>query len=333
MKYSIISGKFPAILLGLSVLLGLYLASLNSYLLFHSIVELFSIVVACGIFMIAWNARRFLDNNYILFIGIAYLFVGCLDSIHTLAYTGMGVFEEHGTNLPAQLWIATRYVESLSLLIAFSFLGRRLRPNLVFVSYILAILLLLVSIFYWNIFPQSFVEGVGLTPFKKISEYIISLILVASIVILLKNRTQFDRGVLQLLVASFAITILSELSFTFYVHPYGFPNLLGHIFKLISFYLIYKAVIETGLRSPYALLFRNLKQREEELQDSLDKVKTLSGLIPICAWCKKIRDDAGYWQAVEKYIKEHSRAEFTHGICPECGKKRFPRRNSKVDTN
>lgn len=53
------------------------------------------------------------------------------------------------------------------------------------------------------------------------------------------------------------------------------------------------------------------------------KIQTLSGLIPICAWCKKIRDDGGYWESVEKYVGEHSRAEFSHSICPDCLKKYF----------
>ncbi len=272
-KQSIISGKFPAILLGFLVLLGLYLMSLYSYLLFHSLVELFSIVIACGVFMIAWNSRRFLDNNYLLFIGIAYLFVGGLDLVHTLGYTGIGIFEGYGTNLPAQLWIATRYLESLSLLIAFSFFSRRLRPNLVFLSYTAVISLVLVSIFYWNIFPDSFVEGVGLTPFKKISEYIISLILMASVVLLFRNRTQFDRGVLRLLAASIVITIGSELLFTFYISAYGLSNLIGHFLKIISFYLIYKAIIETGIRNPFDLLFRNLKQSEETLRKVNDELE------------------------------------------------------------
>ncbi len=61
-----------------------------------------------------------------------------------------------------------------------------------------------------------------------------------------------------------------------------------------------------------------------KLQEALDKVKVLSGLIPICASCKQIRDDKGYWQSVEKYISEHTGANFTHGICPECVKKLYP---------
>ncbi len=61
-----------------------------------------------------------------------------------------------------------------------------------------------------------------------------------------------------------------------------------------------------------------------ELRESLAKVKLLSGLLPICASCKKIRDDKGYWNQVETYLLEHSEARFTHGICPECGKKLYP---------
>jgi two-component system, response regulator PdtaR len=83
-----------------------------------------------------------------------------------------------------------------------------------------------------------------------------------------------------------------------------------------------RIAIEVGL---YRAKLEN--QREVliiELQEAMSKIKTLSGLIPICAWCKKIRDDQGYWQTVEQYVKEHSQAEFTHGMCPECQKKYMP---------
>jgi DNA-binding NtrC family response regulator len=60
-----------------------------------------------------------------------------------------------------------------------------------------------------------------------------------------------------------------------------------------------------------------------ELQEALASVKTLSGLLPICASCKKIRNDDGYWTLVETYVSQHSDAEFSHGICPDCGKKLY----------
>jgi PAS domain S-box-containing protein len=72
------------------------------------------------------------------------------------------------------------------------------------------------------------------------------------------------------------------------------------------------------------ILIQELQQTLEELQEALAKVKTLSGLLPICASCKKIRDDSGYWKQIEAYIREHSDATFTHGLCPECVKKLYP---------
>jgi len=71
----------------------------------------------------------------------------------------------------------------------------------------------------------------------------------------------------------------------------------------------------------------NEQKREEligQLQKALGEIKTLSGLLPICSSCKKIRDDQGYWSKIETYISTHSEAEFTHGICPECAKKLYP---------
>ncbi len=255
-----------SILLGLSILFGLYVTSLHSYLLFHSLAEMFSIVVACGIFMVALNARGFVDNHYFLFIGIAYLFVAGLDLLHTLAYTGMGVFPGYGTNLPTQLWIATRYMESISLLIAPLFVGRKLRMNYTFVAYTTAFTLILASIFFWHIFPDCFVEGAGLTSFKKVSEYAVSLILVGSVSVLMSKRKGFDPRVIQMLVASLILTVCSELAFTFYAHAYGLSNLIGHYLKILSFYLIYKAIVATALAEPYALLFRSLKQGEQALR-------------------------------------------------------------------
>jgi len=66
-----------------------------------------------------------------------------------------------------------------------------------------------------------------------------------------------------------------------------------------------------------------------ELQDALSKVRLLSGFLPICARCKKIRDDKGYWQQIEAYIRDHSEAVFSHGICPDCVKKLYPELRSK----
>jgi len=76
-------------------------------------------------------------------------------------------------------------------------------------------------------------------------------------------------------------------------------------------------------------IITGLNMLADEIADSVLRVKKLSGLLPICAWCKKLRDDKGYWKSVEEYISEHAKAEFTHGMCPECCNKYFAEEDSK----
>ena len=75
------------------------------------------------------------------------------------------------------------------------------------------------------------------------------------------------------MVWSILLTIVSELAFTFYIDAYGLSNLIGHFFKIFSFYFIYKAIIETGLSKPYNILFRNLKQSEVLLREEKNKIQ------------------------------------------------------------
>lgn len=256
------------------ILSSLYLLSTRHYLLFHSIVEIATVAVAFAIFLIFWNSRRFVQNGYMLFLGVAYLFVGALDLVHTLSYKGMGVFAGGGANLPTQLWIATRYLESLSFLVAPLFLRRRLRITWTFLLYVMVSCLLLVSIFSWKIFPVCFDDLQNrLTPFKEISEFIIIGILLASAIILLKQRKAFDARVWRWVGCSIVLTVFAELMFTQYTDPYEWTNAVGHLLKLLSFYAVYKALIEIGLKEPYDLLYRELKQRQIDLQKARDDLE------------------------------------------------------------
>ncbi len=326
--------------------IGLYFTSWINYLLFHMLAEIFSIVVAFSIFVIAWNSKKYIRNSYLLFIGIAYLFIAALDLLHTISYKGMPVFTDY-PYYANQLWIAARYMESITLLMAFFFLGKAKAPRADWVFAVYAVLtgILIASIFYWKIFPICFVDGSGLTPFKKISEYIICAILLASIFLLQKNKENFEGKVYQLLLASIICTIISELAFTYYVSNYGLSNLVGHYFKIISFFLVTQALIKTGVEKPFELIFlefdrankgmkqeievRTRVQQEnekliEELHEAMAEIKTLTGLLPTCASCKKIRNSSGEWEQMESYIQKRSDAKFSHGICLECAKKLYP---------
>ncbi len=248
----------------------LYLLSRYNYLLFHGIAEVFSILIAWSIFIIAWNTRKTALNGYLLFLGIAYLFVGGIDLVHTLAYKGMGVLRGYQTNLPTQLWIAARYLESISLLVSPFFLRRRLKPAWAFAAYVTASILIFLAIFVWDVFPACFMEGAGLTAFKKVSEYVICAILLGALAYLYRGRERLGRRVFLMLSASILVTVASELSFTLYMDPYGLFNQLGHFLKIVSFYLIYRAVVVTSLTEPYDLLYRELKESEERFRGIIE---------------------------------------------------------------
>jgi len=266
-------------------LFGLYLTSFVSYDIFHSLVELFSVVVIFGMFVVAWNARNFFDNHFLLFLSIAYVFMSFIDIAHTLAYKGVGIFTffDLTPNLATQLWIAARYIQALALLTAPFFLTRKINVKLVVGISCSIVVLIFISIFYLKIFPISYVDGVGLTPFKKISEYVISSILAISALFLYKKRKVLDEKIFYLIFASTVFTIASELSFTGYAGVFDLSNMLGHYFKVISFLLIYKTVVETGLKNPLAYIFKNLEQNAKILRTSqeelLTKKKELESLV------------------------------------------------------
>jgi PAS domain S-box-containing protein len=268
MKYVI------AALVVAAAIVGLYILSRFNYPLFHSLVDMATVFIATGVFVLVWNRRRFLDNQYYLFVGIAFLFFAFWDALHLLGNKGMGVFPEYG-NLGPALYIISRYFLSISLVIAPLFIKRQLNTTVTFAGYGVVSVFLLLSIFYWQNFPVAYIEGVGLTPFKVISDYVVCLILAGSIVMIAINRRAFDARVVRLVIISLILCIATGLAFTLYTDPFGGTNALGHFFQIASFYLIYLAFTETILTNPQNIVYRNLKQRETEiikLNSELEKV-------------------------------------------------------------
>lgn len=126
-----------------------------------------------------------------------------------------------------------------------------------------------------------------------------------------------------------AIDAVNQGAFAYHVKPLDIDALIGSVRNALR-----QQRLETDKRN---LLIKvqqvndeleqsvaELELKNEALQDALAKVKLLSGLLPICAWCKKVRNDAGYWNEIESYIAQHSEADFTHGICPGCIKNLYP---------
>ncbi|MDD2459399.1 MAG: GGDEF domain-containing protein [Eubacteriales bacterium] len=257
------------ILFVLATGIGLYLISLVNYLLFHSLAELFSVMIGATMFIITWYAREYTREHFdfLAFVSVSYLFVALMDVLHTLAYQGMAVFPD-ADFFANQLWVAARYMESLSILVGLLLMRKPRKTNLVLVFMFYAGLTLAISlsVFVFKIFPVCYVAGKGQTSFKIISEFIIIGILLVDVYLLNRSGDQFDATVSRNLNISLMAAIGTELCFTLYLSNYDWVNLAGHYLKIISFYFLSRAVVYTSIQKPYATIFRRLTEKEAALE-------------------------------------------------------------------
>ena len=112
--------------------------------------------------------------------------------------------------------------------------------------------------------------------------------------------------------------------------PHSDLVLLGSMLQVVLLLPVLYLFVYRPLNADMQKIDRLNREKDlniKELNIALDEIKTLRGIIPICASCKKIRDDTEHWSQLETYIKEHSEADFSHGICPECAEELYPGMN------
>ncbi|MDD2337383.1 MAG: MASE3 domain-containing protein [Geobacteraceae bacterium] len=254
------------IILWLAALTALLFSGRVNFPFFHIIAELFSIIVAVGICIISWHSRRLHENGFFIFLGVSALSVAVIDLLHTLTYKGVAVMPQSGSPLATQLWIAGRFLQAISMLLAFYFLHRRLRDTTLVASFFAITTLMITAIFVWKIFPACYIEGIGLTQFKIVGEYLIISLFAAALFLLRQEWKSFDPHVARYLAISLGCFMASELSFTNYVSVFGLANQIGHILKIVGFYCLYRGVVVISLTQPYDLLFRKLKEINRTLE-------------------------------------------------------------------
>ncbi len=233
----------------------LWLVSQNNFLLFHTLAELFSISVAVIFGVVAWYTYRFSNNHYLVFLGTGYFWIAGLDLLHSLSFSGFNLIEGAGGNLASQYWVMSRYFEALLIVVAPFYLLRKINKvaiGILFGSIAVSIYLLVSGGFI----PDTFIEGSGLTRFKLVSEYIIISLLVLGLARLYQLRQMMHQRMYYLVSSSIILTILAELSFTLYFRLDGFELFVGHIFKLLSYWLIFLAVVKNTLTEPFYSLTR-----------------------------------------------------------------------------
>ena len=248
-----------AVLLGIPVIALIYSMHLREPNLPHNLAEMFSVVVAVGIFMLTWNARRFIDNNYFLFLGIAYLFVGIIDCLHALTFDGI---VGNGRNLDSHLWYAARILQCVSLVIAPWFAVRKVRPGVTLAAFF-AVTAVLMGVISVGDLEGWYNRGKDAGVMYTV-DFLLFGLGTAAFATHRRAREHFNEEVFLRLALSIVFVVISGVSEGLGMRGFDSFFLFGDLFKILSFYFVYKAVIETGLLRPYDLLFRNLKRSEEE---------------------------------------------------------------------
>lgn len=263
--------------LALGILGLLYLLSTANFLLFHSLIEILTIAIAWGAFSLLWNARHFDLREAFLLLGLGLLFSGAVDLLHTLSYKGLDLFPGfEPAPLSTQLWICARLIETLGWLGFAIFLRRRhlVRGSALF--FLVLTLLALSSVFFWRNFPVCFDNQTGLTPFKIAMEGFFVLTILVALGLIRKQKDSLDDQVFRNLKWALLAAALAELAFTTYQDPYGLGNVVGHVARLVSRLLVYRALIFLSLTKPFALFFSQLNMEKDKVAQSERRWRSLA---------------------------------------------------------
>jgi two-component system, sensor histidine kinase and response regulator len=250
----------PVVLVGCLVIIRWQ----SGVLLFHTLAELFSVVVGILMMVIALNTRSFAKNDFLVYLGIGYFWIAVLDTFHTFTVKGIPFFAITDAEITLHLWIYARFAQALLIITALLFLKREL--NVKKMLYGGAVL---TAITVWASFALTqpiMLDAGGLTAFKVGVEYTVIGILTVSIFLYIKHREWLAPKVLVYMIISMLLTIGAELFFTFYTDFNGLPFVIGHLFKFLAFWMIYQAIVKNLLTDPFSILAKTSEENQERFE-------------------------------------------------------------------
>ncbi len=244
------------------VFVSLFISQMN-YLLFHTGVHIFMSIVAYNILIISINSYKVTYTGSLLLLGIAYGFIGGFEILHALTYEGIEIFGYTDINVENQLWVVVRYLEVSAFLTFVLFYDKKIKYNILVYIYTVVSVIALLSIFHWNIIPSHYINDLDFALFRIINVFIICVILSVVIYLLNKNRKKlynvsFINYKFMILIIVF--TLASEILFAFHIDTYNLTNILAHIFKILSFYLLFKSINESYIVKHQKILSKENNQ-------------------------------------------------------------------------
>ena len=235
--------------------LAIWWANQHGYLLGHTLAELMSAVVAWTALAVATTSVQFTRNHFVVFIAVGIGWCAGLDLLHTLSFKGMNLLPIDSTNPAIQFWVAGRALQAAVLLLAPLMLWRSvsvMRLHLGFGGWTVLSVLLIAT----GHFPDAYIDGQGLTPFKVYTEYLIIATMGAAAVLFWHYRALMPTHLYQRLLLATLLMMAAEFAFTRYVSVEGPANLIGHLLKIYAYWFVYDALVQHTLQAPFDMLAR-----------------------------------------------------------------------------
>lgn len=236
------------------------------YLILHTLMEFITIIVYTASFLIIYYVGEWDKRLRMKVLAAVFLFVAGIDFWHTFSYSGMpGIFVPSSNQSAICFWVVGRIGFAAGLLIS-SFIPLEIKVRkihkwlIVIPPMLLSFIFLFLVSYFPGIFPDFFIEGKGLTIEKYVLEYIIIIMLIIAFINFMREYKKTRSNELPLLLSALILSIFSELSFTNYFSVYDTYNLLGHIYKLIASFLIFKVLFIVNIHHPYYKLNKAEKE-------------------------------------------------------------------------
>lgn len=238
---------------------------------------MFTSLIALSIFVIAVNTYGISKNKFIMFMGIGFAFIGVFDIIHTISYPGLGIIKYESVNIYLQSAFIGMYFEGIMFLFSYRLLKNdcsKFKPSMFFLSFFMCAAGLMFLMFYNNIFPDILNKFLQPTLFKILCQFFLLALFIISALLFYRIRKNIDFELFVYIEHALAARSISLLAFII-SEPYNELSVIVHLAKLISFYFIYKAFVEIGLKNPFKYLYHKLAETSKELKSGNDKIREM----------------------------------------------------------
>lgn len=276
--------------IGTALTIGYY-----NTLTFHTIAELFTVIVAFSAFMMVLNTYSISQNSFLTFLGIAFGIISLFEIIHVLTFVGIDLFMFYHNDVNLFISIVPRLMQSFSILIAFLYIRRTLNMRLCIWTYSLVAVIAIGAIYYIGSFMMASISNADILVIFQALEISAAVLFGIDLLLLIANRRNLKYRIYKYMLISLAASVSADIMLVIGTDMASMINVTAHILKFIAFYCIYKAIIQNTLKNPIDAMFYELDSVKNELAEKNHQISKTN---------EKLTHDIEDLHMVEKLLRK-----------------------------